>query len=119
MLSVADARDKESQMPQPELSSTPVRVLKNDDRERFELFTDGTPGEFIGFLGYRVIDPRTLELQHTIISEGYSRRGFARTLVTKVLDIIRADGGTIVPTCSYVVDYLERFPQYRDLVADR
>jgi predicted GNAT family acetyltransferase len=63
--------------------------------------------------------PRTLELQHTIISEGFSRRGFARTLVTTVLDRIRNDDGRIVPTCTYVQGYLERFPQYGDLVADQ
>ncbi len=104
-------------MPQPQLSPTPVRVVKNIDRERYELFTDETPGEFIGFLAYQVIDDHTLELQHTIISEGFSRRGFARTLVTRVFDLIRADESTLVPTCSYVQDYLERFPQYGDLVA--
>lgn len=104
-------------MPEPQLSPTPVRVVKNLDRERYELFTDETPGEFIGFLAYQVIDEDTVELQHTIISEDFSRRGFARTLVTQVLDLIRTDGSSIVPTCSYVQDYLERFPQYGDLVA--
>jgi predicted GNAT family acetyltransferase len=117
--SVTDARDKEAQMPQPELSSTPVKVVRNVDRERFELFTDETPAEFIGFLAYREVDSRTLELQHTIISEGFSRRGFARTLVTTVLDRIRSDDGRVVPTCTYVQGYLERFPQYGDLVADQ
>lgn len=106
-------------MPQPELNSAPVKVVRHADRERFELYTDETPGELIGFLAYREIDPQTLELQHTIIAEGFSRRGFARTLVTKVLETIRAEGKTIIPTCSYVADYLERFPQYRDLVADQ
>ena len=103
---------------QPELSSTPVTVVKNPGRERYEIFTAEEPPVFAGFLGYRVIDERTVELQHTIISEGFSRRGFARTLVTNVLDRTRDEGGRIVPTCSYVQDYLERFPQYADLVAE-
>ncbi|MDN5794079.1 MAG: N-acetyltransferase [Brevibacterium aurantiacum] len=102
---------------QPEPSSTPVTVVKNPGRERFEIFTAEDPVQFAGFLAYRVIDEHTVELQHTIISEGFSRRGFARTLVTSALDEIRDEGGRIVPTCSYVQDYLERFPQYADLVA--
>lgn len=102
---------------QPELSSTPVDVVKNPGRDRYEIFTAATPAEFIGFLAYRKIDETTVELQHTIISEGFSRRGFARTLVTKVLDSLREDGQTIVPTCSYVQDFLTRFPSYADLVA--
>ncbi len=102
---------------QPELNPTPVTVIQHPERERFEIFTADEPARFIGFLGYRVIDDTTLELQHTIISEEFSRRGFARTLVTHVLDRIRAEGGRIVPTCTYVQDYLRRFPQYGDLVA--
>lgn len=103
---------------QPELSSTPVEVVDNPGRERYEIFTAEDPVEFIGFLAYRVIDADTLELQHTIISEGFSRRGFARTLVTHVLDRSRERGTRIVPTCSYVQDYIRRFPQYSDLVVD-
>ncbi|WP_309131801.1 GNAT family N-acetyltransferase [Brevibacterium sp.] len=102
---------------QPELSPTPVTVIKHSERERFEIFTTDEPARLIGFLGYRIVDDSTIELQHTIISEEFSRRGFARTLVTHVLEGVRADDGRIVPTCSYVQDYLRRFPQYSDLVA--
>ncbi|WP_349290519.1 MULTISPECIES: GNAT family N-acetyltransferase [unclassified Brevibacterium] len=104
---------------EPELSATPVTMRHNRDRERFELFTTDDPEAFVGFLAYQRIGDTTLELQHTIISEDFSRRGFARTLVTHALDEIRANGETIVPLCTYVQDYLQRFPQYADLVADR
>ncbi|RBP64181.1 hypothetical protein DFO66_10757 [Brevibacterium sanguinis] len=103
---------------QPELNPTPVTVTKHPERDRFEMVTTEDPVTFIGFLGYRVVDDTTLELQHTIISEDFSRRGFARTLVTHVLDQIRSEGGAIIPTCSYVQEYLRRFPQYRDLIAE-
>ncbi|MCT1551192.1 MULTISPECIES: GNAT family N-acetyltransferase [Brevibacterium] len=103
---------------EPELSTTPVTMRRNRDRDRFELFTSDDEA-FVGFLAYRVVDGSTLELQHTIISEDFSRRGFARTLVTHALDEIRAEGGRIVPTCTYVIDYLQRFPQYADLVSEK
>ena len=99
---------------EPELSATPVTMRRNRDRDRFELFSADDEA-FIGFLAYRQTESGALELQHTIISEEYSRRGFARTLVTLALNEIRAEGGTIVPQCTYVQDYLERFPQYADL----
>lgn len=103
---------------QPELNSTPFEVVDNLGRERYEIYTAEAPVEFIGFLAYRKIDESTVELQHTIISEGFARRGFARTLVTHVLDRVRERDGRIVPTCSYVQDYIRRFPQYGDLVAE-
>src|SRR5699024_908490 len=106
-------------MPQPDLSSTPVKVVRNVDRERFELFTDETPAEFIGFLAYPPVDSRTLELQLTIASVGFPWRESARTLVTAVLDRMRRDAGRAVPTCTYAQAYHERVPQHDDLVADQ
>ena len=79
---------------------------------------------FIGFLGYDQETVRgadgedtvVLRLQHTIIDEQFGRRGFARALVTMVLDRLRAEGDRIVPECSYVEDYLRRYPEYQDMV---
>lgn len=98
-----------------------LKVTRDPDRARFDLRQDGT---FIGFLGYDQEtvpgpdgeDMAILRLQHTIIGEQFGRRGYARALVTMVLDRLRAEGDRIVPECSYVEDYLRRYPEYQDLV---
>lgn len=98
-----------------------LKVTRDPDRERFELRQDGA---FIGFLGYAQDtvpgadgeDTVVLRLQHTIINEAYGRRGYARALVTLVLDRLRAEGDRIVAECSYVEDYLRRYPEYQDMV---
>ncbi len=36
-----------------------------------------------------------------------------------VLETIRAKGGTVVPQCAFIAGYLERHPEYQDLVAPR
>lgn len=105
-------------MTTPKLVTTPVEVVENTDRERFEMRLAGPDGDFVGFLGYTVRQPGVYDVQHTIIAEAYGRQGYARTLVTKVLDELRERGQHIVPTCTYVQRYLERFPQYQDLVVD-
>ncbi len=46
------------------------------------------------------------------------RPGFGSKLVRGVLDRIRADGGKAVPRCEFVATYVERHPEYRDLLAD-
>lgn len=103
-------------MSTPEIVTTPVEVLDNLTHDRFELWLSGPERIFVGFLGYRLEQPGVYDLQHTIISESFGRQGYARTLVTKVLDQLREREQRIVPTCSYVQRYLERFPQYADLV---
>ncbi|KAA9395433.1 N-acetyltransferase [Kocuria coralli] len=91
-----------------------LRLVDNPDQSRVELWNDTT---FIGFVGVQRVQDGTVELQHTIIDERFGRQGYARTLITLVLDSCRASGVLIHPTCTYVQDYLRRFPQYQDLVA--
>lgn len=100
---------------EPEVRNDPgLKLVDNPDQSRVELWADDS---FIGFVGVQRMGDGTVELQHTIIDERFSRQGYARTLITLVLDSCRASGALIHPTCTYVQDYLRRFPQYADLVA--
>lgn len=102
--------------PEPQIHDDPaLHLVDHDDRGRVELWRDHT---LIGFEGIERHRDGTIELQHTIIDERYGRQGYARTLVTLLLDSCRASGVLIRPTCTYVQDYLRRFPQYQELVAD-
>jgi len=91
-----------------------LRVEEDPDQERYGLYDADT---FVGFLGYHRTGS-VLDLQHTIIKEEFSRRGYARALVTIVLERSWGRGERIIPTCSYVADFLTRYPQYAHLVAD-
>jgi len=97
----------------PLIAHEHLRVELDPDHGRFGLFDGET---FVGFLGFTEEDG-VLDLQHTIIKEEYSRRGYARALVTIVLERVWGQDKRVIPTCSYVVQYLERFPQYARLVA--
>lgn len=98
-----------------------LKVTRDPDRERFELRQDGT---FIGFLGYAQEtvpgpdgeDRTVVRLQHTIIDEAYGRKGYARALVTMVLQRLAAEGEMVIPECTYVQQYLARYPEFRELV---
>lgn len=101
-----------------------LKLTRDPDRGRFELRQDDT---FIGFEGYTVDEipaeddaqgqARTVvRLQHTIIDEAYGRKGYARALVTMVLQRLAAEGEQIVPECTYVQQYLARYPEFRELV---
>lgn len=102
--------------PTPSIHESPTLDLRaNPDRGRYELWDDQ---QFIGFLGVEIIDDGTVDVQHAIVAEAFGRQGYARTLVTFVFDKFREQGVQIRPTCTYVLDYLQRFPSYQDLVAE-
>jgi len=83
------------------------------DRGRYHLIVDGVEA---GELDHRMVDGRRV-LVHTGVHDGYEGLGLASKLAARALDDARAEGLHIVPQCPYVRSYLERHPEYQDLVA--
>lgn len=95
-----------------------LRVDHSPARERYEAILvnpDGGEEAVVGYLDY-VDEPYQVVLTHTVIPEAYSGRGYAGELVTSVLDDIRAGGKQVVPVCSYVRQFIDRHPEYADMV---
>ena len=56
---------------------------------------------------------------HTEVDPSVGETGLGSRLVRAALDDVRAQGGTVVPLCSFVRGWIERHPDHADLVADR
>lgn len=89
-----------------------LEVEHSASRERYIASVDG---KSVGYVDYMPESERVV-ITHTVIHEQYSGRGYAGQLVKFVLDDVRASGKRVVPVCSYVVTYIERHPEYQDLV---
>jgi hypothetical protein len=87
-------------------------IRDNTARSRFELEADGVTV----FMNYR-LNGNVISLDHTETPVAARGRGLASRLVQGVLDEARARGLKIVPRCPFVVAYVARHPEYRDLVA--
>ncbi len=95
-----------------------ISVTHLAERERYRADLPGDDGEVaeVGYVDYTQ-DGDRIALTHTVVYDRFGGRGFAADLVKYVLDDVRASGKTVVPVCSYVVRYLEKHPEYQDLVA--
>lgn len=91
---------------------TASAVRDNKAASRFELDKDGS----LAFASYRRAGDRII-ITHTETPPALRGRGVASELVKGALALIRADGLKVVAGCSFVVDYLERHPDYADIVA--
>ncbi len=69
--------------------------------------------EEAGFAGYERDGERWV-FTHTVVKPEFSGQGLAGQLVGHALDTVVAEGGTIVPVCSYVVSYVRKHPQYQE-----
>jgi predicted GNAT family acetyltransferase len=53
---------------------------------------------------------------HTEVEDDEEHSGLGSRLVRAALDDVRGHGRTVVPRCSFVRGWIERHPEYRDLV---
>lgn len=97
--------------PSNESPDTPV-VSHDPDRHRYVISVDGVP---IGRSEYSRTGDLTIFL-HTEIDSAGEGRGLGSVLVRGALDDIAERGGRIVPLCPFVADWIERHPEYGDLV---
>jgi predicted GNAT family acetyltransferase len=87
-------------------------IRDNKTRQRFELDVEGQ----LAFANYRPT-PQAIIITHTETPRALRGRGIASELVKGALEMIRADGHMVIAGCGFVVDYLSKHPEYRDLVA--
>ncbi|MBO3089221.1 GNAT family N-acetyltransferase [Cellulomonas dongxiuzhuiae] len=91
----------------------PAPVVEHDEPRRRYVLRIG-PDE-VGELGYSVAADRVV-LEHTRVDEGRQEKGLGSQLVRYALDDVRGAGRRVVPQCPFVRAYVERNPQYADLV---
>ncbi len=86
-------------------------VRDNKAKSRFEMDVEGA----VAFANYRLA-PSTVIITHTETPRALRGRGIASELVQGALELIRADGLKVVAGCGFVVDYLQKHPEFADLV---
>jgi hypothetical protein len=67
-------------------------------------------------LQYRYRDVGTVVLVHTEVPPALEGRGYASRLARTALDFARAHSLHVVPQCPFVKTYIQRHPDYDELV---
>jgi uncharacterized protein len=98
--------------PGPEPSAEPT-LVHLPEASRYEL-RDGD--RMIGELAYRRRNGR-IALIHTEVDEALEGRGLGSKLVRTALDDARDEGLEVVPLCPFVAAFIDRNPEYQDVVA--
>ena len=88
------------------------RITDNLTHRRFELIEEGK----LAFADYR-LDGDILILPHVEADPALRGRGTAGRLMTGVLELARERGWKVRPVCGYAAAYIQRHPEYGDLLA--
>jgi predicted GNAT family acetyltransferase len=90
-----------------------IDVRDVPERSRYEVSVDG---QLAGHANYR--DQGEVRVfVHTEVDDAFEGQGVGSTLAQAALDDVRASGRTLVAQCPFIRSYIERHPEYADLVS--
>ncbi|NUR08395.1 MAG: N-acetyltransferase [Nocardioidaceae bacterium] len=95
------------------MPDTDLVVVDNPDLHRYE--ARAPDGTVLGFSAYRLAGD-TVVFTHTEVDPATEGQGVGSRLVRGALDDVRRRGVLMVPRCPFVKAYVERHPEYTDLV---
>jgi predicted GNAT family acetyltransferase len=97
------------------MSATP-EVVEDKEQSRYEVHLDGGT---VAVADY-VKSPDSVSFTHTETFAGHKGQGLAGQMIERALRDAREEDLEVIPFCSFVSDYVERNPEFLDLVpADR
>jgi predicted GNAT family acetyltransferase len=89
-------------------------VADNPDEGRFEAFVGG---ELAGAAYYRP-EGDAVAFTHTEVDDAYEGQGIGSKLAAAALDEVRKRGQGVRPYCPFIRGYIQRHPDYLDLVPE-
>jgi predicted GNAT family acetyltransferase len=90
-----------------------MTVRDDSDRSRYEIEVEG---KLAGFIDYRSRNG-IVTMVHTEVDPQWEGHGVGAELVRGALGDVRSRGLSVRAVCPFVAAYIERHPEYQDLVA--
>ena len=92
----------------------PGDIEHDEAGQRFVMVVEGEEA----LVAYRMPDENTIDLYRTYVPEVARGRGVAGLLARRALEHARAAGLRVVPTCSYIAGFVDKHPEYSELVRE-
>ena len=88
-----------------------LKVTRSEARNRWEAVVEGHTAFAEYFLRGNVVT-----FPHTVVPAALEGRGIGSALAKAALDDAREQGFTVIPRCPFFRAYIQRHPEYEDLV---
>ena len=89
-------------------------MTSNVELSRFEIHDQD--GRLAGFSEY-IGGDGVREFVHTVVQDEYEGQGIGSKLARGALDQTRADGLKVIATCEFIKGWIDKHPDYQDLLA--
>lgn len=90
-----------------------MEVTDAEAKSRYEITVDG---KLAGFVDY-TRGEGVVALIHTEVDDAFGGQGVGGRLAQGALDEIRRQGSKVSPVCPFIKGWIDKHPEYQDLVA--
>lgn len=87
-------------------------IIHNKEENRFETYIE----EQTALVEYTLDENKLLVITHTYVPKSLEGKGIAGTITKFVLEYAREHKLAVRPLCPYTAAYLQRHPEYSDLL---
>lgn len=91
-----------------------MEIAHNSDKHTFEIRDE--EGTLAGHADYRPLEEGSVDFDHTVIDPAFRGQGLSTPLIQAALDEARAQGWHIKASCSAVAHFINKHPDYEDLL---
>lgn len=89
-----------------------LRIEDDPRSSRYEVFVESTRA---GLMDYH-LQPGLITITHTEVDPAFEGQGVGSGFVGAVLDDVRSRGLRVLPMCPFVRAFIQRHPEYEDIV---
>ncbi|WP_116125645.1 GNAT family N-acetyltransferase [Lewinella sp. IMCC34183] len=89
-------------------------VVNNEAKNQFEIESGSQKSK----LQYRLTGDGRIDLVHTEVPEDLTGQGLGSSLVVAALKYARDNDLQAIPSCPFVASYVERHPEWNDVVTE-
>ena len=97
------------------MSQSRPHVTVNDDQDRSVFVAVLDDGTTAGEAYYQRLGPAVI-FTHTEVPPALGNMGIGTQLASGALALVREAGGSVIPLCPFIRSYLDRHPEYDDLL---
>lgn len=96
------------------MSDDTIEVREDAAHHRFEIWVGEKPAGKTVYRG----GGELYEFLHTEIDPSFEGQGLGSKLIRSTLDSIRERGAKLLPYCPFIKAYIQKHPEYKDLVPE-
>ncbi|WP_433467907.1 GNAT family N-acetyltransferase [Spirillospora sp. CA-128828] len=89
-----------------------TEITDNAGKSRYEIRLDG---DLAGFAQYK-LGECAVTFTHTEVDPAFEGKGVGGSLARGALDDVRGRGLSVVPRCPFIKKWIDKHPDYQDLV---